>query len=451
MKLIKLSLFLIIIMLINSCSSVVVKDRLNQFIKVDGTQFTYQDKPYYFTGTNFWYGCYLGSSGPEGDRLRLKNELDELQKLGITNLRILGASEASELKKVLSPAIQTKPGIYNEKLLEGLDYLLVEMSKRNMHAVVFLNNYWEWSGGMNQYLTWLEKTEPFDTEDPNADWPAFMNNSASFCRDKEANKLFYEYIEMLLNRENTITGELYKNDPVIMAWQLANEPRPGWQDLGEKYIDDYFNWINETAQFIKSIDPYHLVSTGSEGVVGSLMNPDYYMKAHSSKNIDYAVFHLWAANWGWYDPQNSDGTFSKASEIAMDYISEHIMLAEKLNKPLVLEEFGINRDEGNYSRDSEVAIRNKYYKMIFDAVYSGAENGKPIAGTNFWAWGGYGRTSNSDFKWRPGDPFTGDPPHEPQGMYSVFNTDKATIEIIKENAKMMNALRMEKITTAGRN
>ena len=30
-----------------------------------------------------------------------------------------------------------------------------------------------------------------------------------------------------MNRTNTITGIPYRDDPTIMAWQLANEPRPG--------------------------------------------------------------------------------------------------------------------------------------------------------------------------------------------------------------------------------
>ena len=57
-----------------------------------------------------------------------------------------------------NPIIQTKytadpaPMVYNDTIFAGLDYLLAEMGKRDMLAVLYLNNSWEWSGGYGQYL-----------------------------------------------------------------------------------------------------------------------------------------------------------------------------------------------------------------------------------------------------------------------------------------------------------
>ena len=55
--------------------------------------------------------------------------------------------------------------------------------------------------------------------------------------------------------------------------------------------------------------------------------------------------------------------------------------------------------------------------------------GGPIAGCNFWGWSGSGRPS--DLVWQAGDDYLCDPPHEPQGWYSVFDCDTSTINIIK--------------------
>ena len=42
----------------------------NQFVKVNGSQFYLNDKPYAFLGANVWYGAYLGSTNADyGDRL----------------------------------------------------------------------------------------------------------------------------------------------------------------------------------------------------------------------------------------------------------------------------------------------------------------------------------------------------------------------------------------------
>lgn len=425
--------------LADGCSSVVVKETQN-FIKVRGTQFELNDKPYYFVGTNLWYGCYLGSPGPTGDRERLKRELDILKENGITNLRVLAASEKSYIKTSLQPAVQPEPGVFNEDLLEGLDFLLAEMKKRDMHAVVFLNNYWEWSGGFVVYNKWYGSGKEVDPNSSNYTWPDFMNYSAEFYRNEKANEHFREFIEKIVTRKNKFTNQYYFEDPTIMAWQLANEPRPGWGDAALPYLDYFYKWIDETAAFIHSLDPNHLVTTGNEGLRGSLDSEEIYLKAHQSNNIDYMTFHLWPKNWGWFNAKRIEETLPSTIEKAVNYINQHLIYARQLNKPITLEEFGLSRDYEICSPGTPITARDKYYKIIFDVVYDSASAGAPIAGTNFWSWGGVGRGKNKDNVWRVGDPFVGDPPQEPQGFNSIYDTDLSTLSIIKEHSEKMKSL-----------
>lgn len=430
-------LSLIVYFSLSGCSTFFFQ-KSPEFVKVQGTQFFLDGKPYYFLGTNLWYGCYLGSSGKTGDRERLIKELDLLKSLGVINLRILAASEKSEIKNSLKPAIQTEPGILDENLLEGLDFLLYEMEKREMKAVMFLNNYWEWSGGMSQYNAWTSGNKVADPDDPNFGWGDFMRLSATFYSNEEGNKFYRDYLEKIIDRKNTFNNLFYYEDPTIMSWQLANEPRP-W-GKGEQ-IEDYYRWIDSTAKFIHSLDPNHLVSTGNEGIMGSLKSEEYYLNAHKSKYVDYLTFHLWIKNWSWYDAQNYAVTFDSAKIKAIDYINKHIELARNLNKPITLEEFGIARDLEDYSTLSTTYARDNYYNSVFSIIYDSAAAGAPIAGTNFWTWGGYGRAKHDDFIWREGDQFLGDPPQETQGLNSVFDTDISTLEIIKFYAEKMNALK----------
>lgn len=137
----KVFLIICLFVILNGCTSHDPKAQSKEFIRVEGTQFFKGENPYYFVGTNLWYGCYMGSSGITGDRERLKLELSNLKSLNIDNLRILAASEKSSIEKSLKLTIQPELGVYNENLLEGLDYLLSEMGKRDMHAVIYLNNY----------------------------------------------------------------------------------------------------------------------------------------------------------------------------------------------------------------------------------------------------------------------------------------------------------------------
>ena len=419
---------------ISSCSLLSLFQERDDFIRVRGTQFVHNGKPYYFAGTNMWYGYYLGAPGTAGDRQRLLRELDSLKANGIVNLRVLAASEESYIRGSVKPVIQRKPGEFDESLLQGLDFFLAEMAKRRMHCVLYLNNYWEWSGGMAIYNVWSGK-EALDPYDTTKGWSAFMDFNGSFYSNQPANKLFRDYIRKIVTRTNSVNGRIYSEDPTIMAWQLANEPRPGTvSPTGTANLPAFNRWIDETALYIHSLDTNHLVSTGSEGTIGSLLSAENFTKLHSTPNIDYLTMHLWPRNWGWFDPLRSVETMPETETKAKEYISSHLGLARKLNKPIVLEEFGIDRDSSEFRPGTPTTVRDKYYEMIVSMVYDFARAGEPIAGYNFWAWGGEATAKHPDGMWRLNDPFTGDPPQEPQGRNSILAGDTSTIRILRENA-----------------
>ena len=125
------------------------------FVTTKDGKFYRGDKEYKFIGTNFWYGAVLASEGQGGDRERLAKELDLMQEVGISNVRVLVGGEGPDtVASHVLPVLQPEPGVYNDTILEGLDYLIAELEKREMTAVLFLNNSWEWSGGYGAYLEW---------------------------------------------------------------------------------------------------------------------------------------------------------------------------------------------------------------------------------------------------------------------------------------------------------
>jgi mannan endo-1,4-beta-mannosidase len=400
------------------------------FVRVQGKRFLLDGKPYRYAGTNLWYGAYLGSRGAPGNRDRLKRELDALHGLGLDNLRVLGAAELSPLKNSLKPAFRGPKPPYNEELLGGLDFLLAEMGRRGMKAVIYLNNFWEWSGGMVTYQSWTNGGRYINLGDPAHPWPEFADFSAQFYTSPKAIALYEAYVAALVGRSNSITGKRYRDDPAIMAWQLANEPRPGGT-ASKAPFEAFYAWIARTAALIKKHDPNHLVSTGNDGVMGCLESSDCVVKAHASKDIDYVTFHMWPLNWSWIDPANLDATFEPGLAKCRAYIDTHIKLAASLNKPLVLEEFGFPRDGGQNGPEVPTGHRDRFYAMVYAAVEESVRQGGPFAGTNFWAWGGEGRALHPDFMMKPGDTsYVGDPPQEPQGRNSVFDSDASTLSVI---------------------
>lgn len=413
------------------------------FVTVAKGKFMLADKPYYFVGANMWYGCYLGSDKVKGGRERLIRELDFLKKQGITNLRVLGASELSAFDNHFPFTIQTAPSQYDESLLQGLDFLLAEMKKRDMKAVIYLNNYWNWSGGMGQYVTWVDPefaaSVPFN---PERKWEREMTLSAYFYSHAGAQEHFRNYIASLISRKNSFTNVSYKDDPTIMSWQLSNEPRPGMDgDQGEKNIHEFMKWIDQTAGYIHSLDTNHLVSSGNEGKVGTIQNLEYYEQTHASKNIDYLTLHIWAKNWSWFNADKPDETFPIAKKNALDHLKLHVDLARKMNKPLVMEEFGLDRDHKNYLPGTSTSLRDEYFIALFEMLFQEASLGAPIGGANVWAWGGEGIPMEKIKSSIEASAYVGDPFVEPQGLNSVFEKDKSTVRILKKYNTLFGTLR----------
>jgi mannan endo-1,4-beta-mannosidase len=306
------------------------------------------------------------------------------------------------------------------------------MKERGQVAVVCLNNMWPWSGGMAQYLMWRGEGRAPYPMDPPHDWLAYQDYVLHFYSNSAALEDFRRRVNFVLHRKNSYTGSLYKDDPTIMAWEIANEPRGG------RDPDGMLGFIDETARFIKSIDPNHVVTTGSEGTTGA---PDvtglHFVRDHRSTYVDYATIHFWAQNWGYFDPTKADETYAAAEARALAYVAEHVKKATALGKPVVLEEFGLARDGGSYDPASPTVLRDRYYATVMSDVGRRAAKGEPIAAVSFWAWAGEGRPTEPGGMWRSGTPFTGDLPHEPQGWYGVYDTDRSTLEVIAHAARGM--------------
>jgi mannan endo-1,4-beta-mannosidase len=425
--------FLIIFSLV-SCSK-----KQDSFIRVSGTSFVKNGQPYHFLGTNVWYGINLASAGKGGDRERLRRELDNLKNLGVTNLRIMAGSEGPDTEPYrMVPSMQPSAGEYNQEILEGLDFLLAEMQARDMHAVMCLTNFWNWSGGIPQYLVWAGAADsvPYPPPHPGGNWDVFQKFAASFYSNEKANTLFRNHIEFIVNRKNSVNGAQYREDPTIMSWELANEPR------GINNIDAFRKWAHSTAAYLKSLDKNHLVTIGSEGETSNSFAGNHPAEDHNDPAIDYMAFHLWVENWSIFDPAKPDSTIIAATEFAKQYIARHESVGRTLGKPVVLEEFGISRDQKNFDPSATTKIRDRYYKEVFEEVCSlAAKPGSALGGCNFWTWSGEGKPEHVGKLWLPGEVLTGEPPHEEQGWYSIYASDSSTCRIIRDYSEKMTGLK----------
>ena len=397
-----------------------------QFVTVKDGHFQRDGKPYTYVGTNFWYGPILASEGRGGDIERLQRELDTLKALGLTNLRTLvGGDGPDGVFSRVEPTLQTAPGVYNDTLLTGLDRYLVELGKRGMQTVLYINNSWEWSGGYGQYLEWATGER---TLIPLVDgyWP-FMQQMRKFQVSEPAQELYLAHLRNIVGRTNSITGKPYKDDPAIFAWQLGNEPRCF---SSEKDIQDGFiGWMTKAAAIVKELDPNHLLSTGNEGLMGSEEDIELVRRVNSIPGIDYMTIHIWPYNWGWAKEESLEEDIPAAIEKTSAYIGLHKELALELGLPVVCEEFGFPRDGFKADMTASTRARNAYYKFVFSQV------GGNLDGANFWGWSGFAEPLHE--QWVSGDPYTGDPAQEAQGLNGVYVTD-STVSIIREHTINFN-------------
>ncbi len=405
----------------------------SDFIQVRDGHFVRNGKGYYYIGANFWYGAILGSTGQGGNRLRLCKELDAMKTVGIDNLRILVGSDGHHgVKTKVEPTLQVEPGVYNDAILAGLDYLLMEMSKREMVAVLYLNNSWEWSGGYGFYLEYAGAGKAPRPDE--AGYPAYMNFVSQFADNEKAHQIFYNYVRFIISRTNRYTGKKYSDDPTIMSWQIGNEPRA----FSKEAIPGFKKWLRKTSALIRSIDRHHLISIGSEGSWGCENDENVYTFISADRNIDYCTVHIWPYNWEWIHKGHLLEDVPLACRNTKAYLSRHLAICEHLQKPLVMEEFGYPRDGFSFSPESSTKIRDTYYLYVFHLIEKNVLHDGLFAGCNFWGWGGLSRSVHE--QWQPGDDYTGDPAQESQGLNSVFFTDTSTLKIIKEETEKLQKI-----------
>merc|ERR1712078_527058 len=157
-------------------------------------------------------------------------------------------------------------GSLNENAARGLDFVIAEAGKRGLRVLLSLENYWNvrkntWA---RAGITAMVHAASKDPEGPGEDY-----EREDFYTDPVARRIYRDYVQELLTRNNTVTGVAYRDDPTIFAWELLNEPRCEYCP-----DSDIADWVNEMAAFVKSLDPNHLVTPGVEGFYSAESSPD---------------------------------------------------------------------------------------------------------------------------------------------------------------------------------
>ncbi|UZJ57340.1 hypothetical protein CBS101457_006660 [Exobasidium rhododendri] len=421
--------------------------------------------PYFVQGMNYWSCMNLGADEQVGgDLLRLKIELDQLAAVGVNHIRVMAATEGAEHREPfrILPALQHLPGQTDERIFRGLDRCVAEASKRGIRLTMVMGNTWQWTGGNAQLYAWAEgiKEIPYprswnlslgpQRNDGYVGWGnwsidsgGFEDFQGRFYTSLKAQDIYQEHLDKVLNRINSVTGRVYKEDATIMTWEPINEPQLTPDENGG---DAMIAWHNKIARHIKTVAPKQLVTTGFEAKQGL----QAYVDLHKGPHVDYGCAHMWPQIWGHYDMLDPrKGNVETAKRWTSEYILEVEGYSREVGKPMLLEEFGMPRDNwmnnvapGKYLYDTSATTtsRDAVFSSVYELVASQFKARKGLIGLMPWSYGGTYRSAKQKYN-NQGILIAGDPPQEPPGWFSILDTDNVMQTIAKTHDKVTKFIR----------
>ena len=182
-----------------------------------------------------------------------------------------------------------------------------------------------------------------------------LADGANFCADGGHDAAFYAggYRGDYLTWVRSVVAR-YRDSKAVAMWELMNEPKGAASDTIMK------NFFDETAATIKSLDPNHLVSSGSQAAYVDGTND--YAYVHSGPNIDAGSLHEYD-----YDYNHSNTIVSGWFEPAIDGMNS-------INKPLYIGEAGVAAAD-NVAGCRSRAARADIFRQKFDAYLNGGATG----------------------------------------------------------------------------
>lgn len=309
------------------------------FVSAQGTEFIIDGKPFRFVGA-FAQNPIIERIYSKHYSLNYKSAVDKYLESLPPNVNVIRIF-------AYGPYSKSQYG-YDEPNWERLDYLVKSAEQHGVYIIWVLYDYWDY--GQTGVL------ESYQYE---------------FWKDENAKRIMLEQVTR------------YNGSPAIFGWELMNEGdvQVVWQS--NEAMQEALSWIDSTAREIKAIDSKHLISTGfsnevlredysNNDDVHYLAHRSWILRTYSLPSIDFVSFHAYGGN---PDLQTNASFWTEEfrSELSW-YYSEMVKIRQELGKPIVVEEFGAQRQVGE-------PYRRQVYEFYFGQLLT-----NKISGTfNAWA------------------------------------------------------------------
>ncbi|KAJ3081712.1 hypothetical protein HK102_002180 [Quaeritorhiza haematococci] len=334
------------------------------FVKAAGTRLEVDSCPFFFHGTNIYYLQHKSIA-------MATRALDSAKELGLNVVRTWGFIDGAAIDGIVFQTFENGVAKINEGAngLGRLDQTIKMAKDRGMRLVIPLVNNWKNYGGMDAYVKGLAG---------NTQQQQFHDQ---FYTDPKIKDAYKNYVRTVVTRMNPLTGLRYSEDPTIMAWEVANEPRCAAENLPASPNCNpamITAWIDEMSKFIKEVDGNrHLVAVGDEGFFNRQGDLPWPYKAASNGGdfdafvklpaIDFGTFHMYPEHWGVGTKEIPNVSIE---QFGTDWIKAHAEVAKSVQKPVLMEEYA-SQDKTNRG-----AIYSSWHKTA-------REGG--VAATMFWS------------------------------------------------------------------
>ncbi len=253
--------------------------------------------------------------------------------------------------------------------MEKIDFLIAEAAKRHLRLILAFTDNWPFTGGAQQMRAWYGSSD----------------QNSFFFTDPRTNHDYMTWVKFVIDRRNSITGKLYRDDPTIMAWELMNEPQAPLQIRNP--------WLATMSHFVKTLDHNHLVTTGEDRPNAA----DFGIPT-----VDFLTWHAYPIYYG-VSPEKINSLISMSCSAAKTYA-----------KPVLLEEFGFARS----NRDPD---QSQAYKMWLDTLHGNADCG------GWLVWRLVARQDDGSY------------PPDPHDQFDVHHDGGATWQVLAGEAKAEEA------------
>lgn len=335
------------------------RPRPTSFVTAQNGGFSVAGMPFRFGGTNTYYLH-------QRSHYMIDAALNDAAAMGLRVVRAWAFDDGQNGDHPLQPF----PYEYDEEAFDSLDYAVCKAGQLDLRLVLALTNNWPDYGGMPQYVTWFLGL-------PNDVYGDAVNHDR-FYTTKSIKDCYKAYAKHVIRRRNPYTGLRYNEDPTIMTFELANEPR----NRSDKTGAEVLAWATEMSAYVKSLAPRQLVAVGDEGFYGDATNNDYPYSNYEGNHwkqlvalpsVDYGTVHLYPGSWG-ETPASKPGTDPVAW--GTTWINDHLTDGAALGKPVVIEEYGLQINGAQGIPDE--AARDAGYLAWTRAVEAAG------AGDQFW-------------------------------------------------------------------